>query len=83
MLDILRGLRTAPWLVAIARGLAGAVVAFLLLWLGDATNVVSLPPAMQQAAPLLLFALRALEGTLDQADPAKLSNAHGQVGPAG
>lgn len=79
-MDLLRGLHTPPWLVSLARGIAGAVVAFGLVWLADAANVATLPEQAQWFVPLVVLVLRQVEGGLDQADPAKSSEGHAAAG---
>lgn len=79
-MDLLRGLRTPPWVVSLARGLVGAVLAAALLFLGDAANWINVPSEWQWAVPIILLALRQLEGALDQADSAKHSGGHATAG---
>lgn len=70
-MDILRGLTTNPALVGFARGVAEAI-AFVVIWsVADFIAAGGAPDAVGQFGPALLLILRALEGAIDNIDPAK------------
>lgn len=70
-MDLLRGLSTPPWVVGFFRGLALAVVGFVIVWLGSNANII--PDTAQWALPVAILFLRQVEAFLDQIDPAKTS----------
>ena len=72
MLNVLRGLVLNPLLVAFARGAVEAAVMAALLYAGDATVLEGVvPEEMKMWVPLIVLALRQLEGVADKIDPDK------------
>ena len=70
-MDILRGLTTAPWLVALMRGLVEAVVLAALFFVASWLTSSDVPTQLVPLVPLLLTVIRTIEGLADQIDPAK------------
>lgn len=69
--SLLRGLTQNPILVATARGIAEGIAFVVLYGIGDAIASGALPDGAMPFAPLLLMALRMVEGWADHIDPAK------------
>lgn len=83
MLSLLRGLSHAPWLVALARGIAEAVVLAILATVIAFLTSNNVPEFLQVWAPLLIIVFRQAEGIVDQIDPAKKRVADVEAAAAG
>jgi hypothetical protein len=68
---ILRGLVLNPLLVAFARGLLEAAAMAALLFAADYVTGGHLPEEYKLFGPMILLALRQIEGVADKIDPAK------------
>lgn len=73
MFDLIRGVFTSPWIVGLVRGVAHAALSAGLLFLVSALSGTDVPAALIPFVPILIAALRGLEGVVDQLDPAKPS----------
>lgn len=73
MIDLVRGVFTSPWIVGLARGVLHAAISAGLLFLTAALSGSDVPAALVPFVPVLIAALRGLEGVVDQLDPAKPS----------
>lgn len=73
MLELIRGVVTSPWIVGLARGVAHAAISAGLLFAVGALSGNDVPAALVPFVPILIAALRGLEGVADQLDPAKPS----------
>lgn len=73
MFDLIRGVFTSPWIVGIARGVLHAALSAGLLFGIGALSGTDVPAALVPFVPILIAALRGLEGVIDQLDPAKPS----------
>lgn len=73
MFDLVRGIFTSPWIVGLARGVLHAALSAGLLFGVAALSGSNVPAALIPFVPILIAALRGLEGVVDQLDPAKPS----------
>jgi len=71
LIDAFRGLHLPPWVVALVRGFAEAVVFAGILFLINYLDAGDVPDDLRVWAPILVLLLRQLEGVADQIDPAK------------
>lgn len=70
LVALLRGLIGAPWLVGLARGILEAALMGALVAIAAYINAHA-PAALVPYVPVALLIIRALEGAVDQIDPAK------------